>query len=145
MLFFKFWIHSIRMFGWKMEILAKKREIAIQKNCEAWILIKLQYVVHISVEGAGGHILWLGEVQRSSLAFLSIAVLGRPCFSSSDRFLFCWADFLSISLLASVFLFSLPLFSSSSYLAWFIFECLTGVGLLCMDTDSYIHGVCRWH
>ena len=36
--------------------------------------------------------------------------LGRPCFSSSDVFLFCWAAFLSISLLASVFPVSLPLF-----------------------------------
>ena len=35
---------------------------------------------------------------------------GRPCFSSSDVFLFCWAAFLSISLLASVFPVSLPLF-----------------------------------
>ena len=37
--------------------------------------------------------------------------LGRLCFSSSDVFLFCWAAFLSISLLASVFpvsLFPLP-------------------------------------
>ena len=33
-----------------------------------------------------------------------------PCFSSSDVFLFCWAAFLSISLLASVFPVSLPLF-----------------------------------
>ena len=34
--------------------------------------------------------------------------------------------------------------SSSSYLAWFMRECLTGVGLLCMDTLSCIHGVGRW-
>ena len=31
-----------------------------------------------------------------------------PCFSSQYRFLFCWAAFLSISLLASVFPVSLP-------------------------------------
>ena len=31
-------------------------------------------------------------------------------------------------------------FSSSSDLAWFMRECLTGVGLLCMDTLSCIHG-----
>ena len=36
--------------------------------------------------------------------------LGRPCFRSSNVFLFCWAAFLSISLLASVFPVSLPLF-----------------------------------
>ena len=48
--------------------------------------------------------------------FLAISQLkhylcpGRPCFSSSDVFLFCWAAFLSISLLASVFPVSLPLF-----------------------------------
>ena len=35
-------------------------------------------------------------------------------------------------------------FSSSSDLAWFMRECLTGVGLLCMDTLSCIHGVGRW-
>ena len=34
-------------------------------------------------------------------------IVGRPCLSSSDVFLFYWAAFLSISLLASVFL---PLF-----------------------------------
>ena len=44
---------------------------------------------------------------------------GRSCFSSSDVFLFCWAAFLSISLLAS--------FSSSSDLAWFMCECLAFV------------------
>ena len=31
-------------------------------------------------------------------------------------------------------------FSSSSDLAWFMRECLTGAGLLCMDTLSCIHG-----
>ena len=57
--------------------------------------------------GAGGHILW---VRRSPPALLNFAVPGRPCFISSDVFLFCFA-FLSISLLASVF----PVcFSSSS-------------------------------
>ena len=35
---------------------------------------------------------------------------GRPYFSSSNRFSFCWAAFLFISLLASVFPVSLPLF-----------------------------------
>ena len=55
-------------------------------------------------------------------------------------FLFCWAAFLSISLLASVFPLSLPLFFL------FLRPCLiharmvTGVGLLCMDTLSCIHG-----
>ena len=63
-------------------------------------------------KGAGGHLLWLGEVRRSppSLLTLACAWVGRPCFSSSDVFLFCWAAFLSISLLASVFPVSLPLF-----------------------------------
>ena len=37
-------------------------------------------------------------------------IVGRLCFSSSNMFLFCWAAFLSISLLASVFPVSLPLF-----------------------------------
>ena len=32
----------------------------------------------------------------------------KPCFSSLDSFLFCWAAFLSISLLASLFLFLRP-------------------------------------
>ena len=44
------------------------------------------------------------------LALLTYLCPGRPCFSSSDVFLFCWAAFLSISLLASVFPVSLPLF-----------------------------------
>ena len=48
----------------------------------------------------------------------------------------------SISLLVSVFTISSSLFSSSSDLAWFMRECLTGVGPLCMDTLSCIHGVC---
>ena len=39
---------------------------------------------------------------------LTYLCLGRPCFSSSDLFLFCWAVYLSISLLASVFPVSLP-------------------------------------
>ena len=55
---------------------------------------------------------------RNSSATLSItshyfevrALVGGPCFSSSDVFLFCWAAFFSISLLASVFPVSLPLF-----------------------------------
>ena len=44
------------------------------------------------------------------LGYVPELCLGRPCFSSSDVFLFCWAAFLSISLLASVFSVSLPLF-----------------------------------
>ena len=36
--------------------------------------------------------------------------MGRPCFCSPNVFLFCWAAFLSISLLASVFPVSLPPF-----------------------------------
>ena len=59
---------------------------------------------------AGGHILWLGEVRRSSPVLLTYLCPGRPCFRSSDVFLFCWAAFLSVSLLASVFPVSLPLF-----------------------------------
>ena len=55
------------------------------------------------------------SVARGSLAlplfFVHLSLcLGRPCFSSSDVFLFCWAAFLSISLMASVFPVSLPLF-----------------------------------
>ena len=67
---------------------------------------------YLPISGAGGHLLWLGEVRRSppSLLTLACAWVGRPCFSSSDVFLFCWAAFLSISLLASVFPVSLPLF-----------------------------------
>ena len=49
-----------------------------------------------------------------------------------------------ISLITSVFPVSL-FFSSSSDLIWFIHKCLKGVGLLCMDTLSCIHGVGRWH
>ena len=59
---------------------------------------------------AGGHILWLVEVVVPPPALLTYLCPGRPCFSSSDVFLFCWAAFLSISLLASVFPVSLPLF-----------------------------------
>ena len=60
--------------------------------------------------GAGGHILWLGKVQRSSPSFvnLSCALVGLVLVPQK-RFLFCWAAFLSISLLASVFPVSLPL------------------------------------
>ena len=57
--------------------------------------------------GAGGHILWLGEVRRSSPSFVNMSCADRPCFSSSDMFFFCWTAFLSLSVLASV---SLPLF-----------------------------------
>ena len=59
--------------------------------------------------GAGGHILWLGEVERSPPppALLTYLCPGRPCYSSSFVFLFCWAKQKHISLLASV---SLPLF-----------------------------------
>ena len=87
--------------------------------------------------GSSDHILLLREVQRSSSNFLT------PSFSSSDVFLFCWAAFLSISLLVFVFPVSLPLFSPSSGLVCFMRDCLTGVGLLCMDTLSCIHGVGR--
>ena len=59
--------------------------------------------------GAGGHILWLGE-EVPPPALLTYLCPGGPCFGSSDVFLFCWAAFLSISLLASVFPVSLPLF-----------------------------------
>ena len=62
------------------------------------------------MEGAGGHLLSLGEVRRCPPALLTYLCPGRPCFGSSDVFLFCWAAFLSISLLASVFPVSLPLF-----------------------------------
>ena len=65
-----------------------------------------------SLSGAGGHLLWLEEVRRPpppSLLTSACAQVGRPCFSSSDVFFF-WAAFLSISLLASVFPVSLPLF-----------------------------------
>ena len=44
-----------------------------------------------------------GKVSVIPPALLTWAILGRPCFSSSDKFLFCWAAFLSISLLSSVF------------------------------------------
>ena len=76
-------------------------------------------------------------------ALLTYLCPGRPCFSSSDVFLFCWAAFLSISLLASVFPVSLPLFFL------FLRPCLIHaripywVGLFCMDTLSCIHGVGR--
>ena len=61
----------------------------------------------LSICGGWGHILWLGEVKRSSPCFVNLSVPGGPCFGSSD--VFCFA-FLSISLLASVFPVSLPLF-----------------------------------
>ena len=34
----------------------------------------------------------------SCCSFVNLSCAGRPCFSYSDRFLFCWAAFLSISL-----------------------------------------------
>ena len=57
--------------------------------------------------------------------------VGLPFFPSASWPLFFLSLFLS--------------FSSSSDLAWFMRECLTGVGLLCMDTLSCIHGVGQWH
>ena len=45
-------------------------------------------------QGAGK---WLGEVARGSWAFLpsivNMSCADRPCFSSSDKCLFCWAAF----------------------------------------------------
>ena len=76
------------------------------------------------------HILYLVDLKFYCELILAWAVrVANHCFSSSDMFLFCWTAFLSISLLASVFPVSLPLFSLSSALAWFMRECLTGVGL----------------
>ena len=70
--------------------------------------IKLNYMNYF--RGRGSH-----SVARGSSAFLPLLCypelcLGRPCFCSSDRFLFCWAAFLSISLQAFVFPVSLLLF-----------------------------------
>ena len=48
--------------------------------------------------------------------FHLIGTIGRPCFSSSDVFLFCLTAFLSISLLASVFSASLLLFFLASFM-----------------------------
>ena len=88
--------------------------------------------------GIGSHSVARGS---SSPCFVNLScVKVGLVFSSSDRFLFCWAAFLSISLCLSCLS-----FSSSSHFAWFMRECLTGAVLLCMDTLSCIHGVGRWH
>ena len=84
----------------------------LTQTAEQLPVCKLWQAPYRDSPGAGGHLLWLGEVRRSPPPFfvnLSLC-LGRPCFGSSDVFLFCWAAFLSISLLASVFPVSLPLF-----------------------------------
>ena len=60
--------------------------------------------------GAGVTFCGQGKLGVPPPALLTYLCPGRPCFSSSDVFLFCWAAFLSISLLASVFPVSLPLF-----------------------------------
>ena len=78
-----------------------------------------------------GHILWLREVNHSSPCFIykPELCLGRPCLSSSDRFLFCWAAFFSFDQPpASVFSVSLPLFFL------FLWPCLTG-----WDFFAWIH------
>ena len=50
-------------------------------------------------------------MHKRSPFFVNLSLcLGRPCICSSHVFLFCWAAFLPISLLASVFPVSLPLF-----------------------------------
>ena len=66
--------------------------------------------LYSNFEGQGGHILLLGKLGVPPPALLTYLCPGRPCFSSSDVFLFCWAAFPSIILLASVFPVSLPLF-----------------------------------
>ena len=67
------------------------------------------------------------EVARGSWAFLpsivNISCADRPCFSSSDKCLFCWAVFFHQA----------------------ISECLKWVGLLCMGTLYCIHVVGRWN
>ena len=83
--------------------------------------------------GTWGHILWLREVRRSSSSIVTLSCASRPCFSSSDRFLFYWAAFLSISLLASVFPISLPL----SFL--FLQLCLIHARLPDWDR-AFVHG-----
>ena len=89
-----------------------------------------------------GHILWLGEVRRSSPCFVNLSVPGGPCFSSSD--VFCFA-FLSISLLASAFpvsLFPLPPPLLDSYANAWLGQgfCAWTHFLAFMDTLSCIHG-----
>ena len=85
--------------------------------------------------GAGGHLLWLGEVKRSPPTLFTSACVkvGRPCFSSSDVFCFVGLPFFPSASWPLSFLSLFLSFSSSSDLAWFMRDCLRGVGLLCMD------------
>ena len=54
--------------------------------------------------GRGSHSVARVSYGDSPPALLTSAVpMYRPCISSSERFVFCWAAFLSISRLASVF------------------------------------------
>ena len=62
---------------------------------------------------AWGHILWLGEVQRSSPCFVNLSCPGRPCFGSSDVFYFVGLPFCPsaswpLSFLSLFFLFLRP-------------------------------------
>ena len=64
----------------------------------------------LCISGQGVTFCGWGKLGVPSPVLLTLLCPGRPCFSSSDVFLFCWAVCLSISLLASVFPVSLPLF-----------------------------------
>ena len=81
-----------------------------------------------------------GKVGGGTMAFLlllclTLAVPRQALFQFLRCVFVLLAAFLSISLLASVFPVSLPLF--------FMRECQSWVGLLCMDALSCIHGVGR--
>ena len=68
------------------------------------LIFYVYYYFMNDIVGAGGHILWLGEARRSSTRFVNLVFVPPTCF------LFCWAAFLFISPLASVFPISIPLF-----------------------------------
>ena len=88
-------------------------------------------------------LLWLVPHLGAIQTLLTYLCPGRPCFSSLDK-VFVLLGCLSFHQPPGLCLSCLFFFSSSD-LAWFMLECLNGVGLLCMDTFSCIHGVGRWH
>ena len=70
--------------------------------------------------------------------------LGRTCFIPQMCFCFVGLPFFLPASWPLSFLSFVLSFSTSSDFAWFMREWLSGVGLLCMDTLSCIHGVGRW-
>ena len=94
-----------------------------------------------------GAVLWLGKFSAPPLSTPQLC-LGRPFLVPQIVFFFlgggggggCLSSHQPPGLCLSFLS-----FSSSSNLAWFMRELLTGIGLLCMDTLSCIHGVGPWH